>query len=180
MTLPGNKSISAGHFDLQIDGHKSTAYLKQIDGGWSRGSVSDDPVGGDQNRIKQISTFDVEPFSIEFGLVGANDILRWIQGSWSRKFGRRNGQVTHADFNLNSTYTHDFYEALISETVFPTLDGSSKDGGYIKIKVQPERVVTKRIGGQGPSIARNGTVSPKGKLWVPSAFRFNIDGIDDM
>ena len=178
MTRAGSKSITAGHFELMIDGHKTTAFLKQIEGGWSRANVVDDAVGADQNRIKQISTVDIDPFSIEFGLAGANDLLQWIKGSWSRKYSRRNGQITHADFDLYGTYQHEFFEALVVETTFPTLDGSAKDGGYIKCKVQAERVVTKRLPPGSPRV--EGNVSPKQKMWTPSAFRFNIDGIDDM
>ena len=178
MTLPGSKSYTAGHFELQIDGHKTTAYLKSVDGGWSRANVVDDSVGADQNRIKHISTVDVDPFSLEFGLAGANDLLQWIKGSWSRKYSRRNGQITHANFDLYPTYQHEFFEALVTETTFPTLDGASKDGGYIKCKIQPERVVTKKLPGSGARV--DGVLSPKQKMWTPAAFRFNIDGIDDM
>jgi hypothetical protein len=178
MTLPGNKSYTTGHFELQIDGHKSTAYLKQIDGGWTKANVVDDAVGADQNRIKHISTVDIEPFSVEFGLAGANDILQWIKGSWTRKPSRRDGQVTHANFDLYQTYEHEFYRALVTETTFPTLDGSAKDSGYIKCKIQPERVVTKKLPGVGTRI--DGAPGLKQKLWAPSAFRFNIDSIDDM
>jgi len=178
MTLPGNKSYTTGHFELQIDGHKSTAYLKQIDGGWSKANVVDDAVGADHNRIKHISTVEIEPFSVEFGLAGANDILQWIKGSWSRKYSRRNGQITHANFDLYQTYEHEFYDALVTETTFPTLDGSAKDSGYIKCKIQPERVVTKKLPGTGQRVGNDGGL--KQKLWSPSAFRFNIDTIDDM
>ncbi|HEU4731948.1 MAG TPA: hypothetical protein VFT22_28830, partial [Kofleriaceae bacterium] len=58
------------------------------------------------------------------------------------------------------------------------LDGASKEGGYIKCKIQPERVVTKKLPGTGQRI--DGNLSAKQKLWTPAAFRFNIDGIDDM
>jgi hypothetical protein len=178
MTLPGSKSYTTGHFELLIDGHKSTAYLKQIDGGWSKANVVDDAVGAYQNRIKHISTVEIEPFSLEFGLAGANDILQWIKGSWSRKYSRRNGQITHANFDLYQTYEHEFYEALITETTFPTLDGAAKDSGYIKCKIQPERVVTKKLPGSGQRV--DGATGNKQKLWSPSAFRLNIDTIDEM
>ena len=36
------RSFTSGHFELQIDGHASTAYLKQVDGGWVRASVIDE------------------------------------------------------------------------------------------------------------------------------------------
>ena len=178
MPLPGSKSYTTGHFELRIDGHKTTAYLKSIEGGWARANVSDDAVGGDQYKIKQISSVDIDPFSVEFGLAGANDLLKWIKGSWSRKFSRRSGQITHANFNLNQTFEHEFAEALITETTIPTLDGSSKEAGYIKCKIQPERVSTKRLSGNGAKV--DGDLGLRQKMWTPAAFRFNIDGIDEM
>ena len=178
MTLPTKSSYAAGHFELQIDGHKSTAFVKSVDGGWARANVTDDAVGPDPERVKQISSVDIDPISLEFGLAGANDMLKWIKQSWDRKYGRRNGQITHADFNMNASFEHEFYEALITETTFPTLDGASKEGGYVKCKLQPERVITKMLPASGQKVS--GLVSPKQKLWTPAAFRFLIDGIDDM
>jgi hypothetical protein len=171
------RSYPAGHFELEIDGHKSTAYVKSCDGGWARANVVDDPVGGDAYRIKHIATVDVEPISIEFGLAGANDMLSWIKGSWARKFSRRDGQITHADFNLNGTYSHEFHQALVVETTFPVLDGSSHEGGYLKCKIQPEWVVTKIQ----PATQRISAPEPsQQKMWTTSAFRLVIDGMDDM
>jgi hypothetical protein len=171
------KSYASGHFQLEIDGHKSTAFVKSCDGGWTRASVVDDPVGGDAYRIKHIATLDVEPISIEFGLAGANDMLSWIKGSWARKFSRRDGQITHADFNLNGLYSHEFHQALVTETTFPVLDGSSKDGGYLKCKLQPEWCVTKVLPGTQKI---NGPEPAQQKMWLTSAFRLVIDGMDDM
>src|SRR5262249_41577276 len=94
----------------------------------------------------------------------------------NRQWARRNGQISHADFNLQQTFEHEFYDALITETTFPALDGSSKEGGYLKCKIQPERVVTKIA--PGPQLASD--YSPKQKMWMPSAFRLTLDQIDNM
>jgi len=177
MTAPKSKSYTAGHFELQIDGHKTTTFLKSVDGGWAKANTIDDPVGANSGRIKHVSTVEVEPLSIEFGLSGASQILQWIQGSWNRQWGRRNGQISHADFNLKQTFEHWFYDALITETTFPTLDGASKDGGYLKCKIQPEHVVTKMT---PPSTQLASEYSTKQKMWMPSAFRFTLDQIDDL
>jgi hypothetical protein len=170
------RSYTAGHFELLIDGHASTAYVKSVDGGHVRASIVDEPIGPENVRVKHTSTVEIEPFSIDFGLSGANDVLKWIQNSWNKRFSRRNGQITHANFDLRSTFEHEFFDALISETTFPTLDGASKEAAFIKIKVQPERVVTRKAA--GPQLSAN--LGPKQKMWLPSGFRFSIDGIDEM
>jgi hypothetical protein len=139
MTL-GRNSYTAGHFEVNIDGHKSTAFVKSVDGGWAKANVADDGHGSQMYKMKHISTVEIDPISIEFGLAGANDMLQWIKASWSRQFSRRSGEIIHANFNQQPTFSHQFRDALITETTFPTLDGASKDGGYLKVKLQPEWV----------------------------------------
>lgn len=170
------RSYTAGHFELAIDGHVSTAYLKSVEGGFVKAQPIDEPVGPENQRIKHSSVADIEPFTIDIGFAGAGDIMRWIQASWRKDYNRRNGQITHANFDLKKTFEHEFYDALITETTFPTLDGSAKESAFMKVKIQPERVVSRKASGG----AVQGTVTSKQKLWNPSAFRFSIDGIDEM
>lgn len=174
MTLQ-KRSYTAGHFELQIDGHASTAYLKSVDGGWAKAQMIDESVGPDNSRIKHKSVVEIDPFTIDFGFSGANDVLMWIQSSWRKNYNRRNGSITHGDFNLASTFEHQFFDALISETTFPALDGSSKEPAYMKIKVQPEKIVTRKA--SGARLKSN--IGSKQKLWSASAFRLTIDGIDE-
>jgi hypothetical protein len=176
MTIPSTKSYAAGHFELLIDGHKTTTYLKAVEGGWAKANVIDEPIGADPNRVKHLGTVELDPISLEFGLSGSRQLLEWMQGSFNRKWSRRNGQISHADFNLNETFEHWFYDALITEASFPTLDGSSKDSGYLKCKIQPERVLTK----PGPPKSISGQYTITQKQWVPSSFRFTIDRLDAM
>src|ERR1041384_6118675 len=61
MTLARN-SYTPGHFELNIDGHKSTAFLKSVDGGWTRANISDESVGSEQWKQKHVSTADGERF----------------------------------------------------------------------------------------------------------------------
>ena len=178
MSQPQKRSYTAGHFEIMIDGAPSTAYLKSVDGGYVRASLIDEPIGPDQLRIKHTSTVDIEPFAVEFGLSGADDVLKWIQASWRRQWSRRNGQINHANFDLYKTFEHQFLDALISETTFPTLDGASKDAAYLKIKIQPENVMIKKLSGNGDRVA--GPVGTKFKMWSASAFRLNIDGYDNV
>jgi tail tube protein gp19 len=167
------RAHTAGHFQLEIDGAVSTAYLKSVDGGFHRGQVLEEQVGPDNLRIKHLATVDIEPFSLEFGISGASDVLKWIQASWRKDFNRRSGQITHANFDLYPTLRHEFSDALITETTFPTLDGSSKEAAYIKIKFQPEFVNPKKVSENNRLQAIDG----KQKQWVCNAFRFSIDGL---
>lgn len=177
MTL-SKRVAAAGLFELQIDGHKTTAYLKSVEGGHVKMSVTEEGVGHHHQKIKHLSVAEIEPITIDFGLSGAKDILKWIQASWRRDYSRRSGQITHANFDLYPTYEVEFFEALITETIFPALDGSSKDAGYLKIKVQPERLIETKKDGTGARIS--GTEAGKQKQWIASSFRFHIEGIEEM
>jgi hypothetical protein len=183
MTL-SQRSYAGGHFELTIDGHEATAFVKSVDGGWQRAQVIDDPHGAHSDRVKHMGTVEIEPIAIELGLTGAGGVLAWIQGSWNRQWGRRNGEVTHANFNLLQTFRHEFFDALITETTFPTCDASSKDSGFVKFKFLPERVKSKQLttDSEGKGNEVKGVIGKdvKQKMWTASAFRFMIDGIDEM
>jgi hypothetical protein len=166
-------SYAAGKFEMHIDGHATTAYLKSISGGFVRAQVVDEPIGPDNIHIKHTSTVEIEPFAVELGLAGCNDVLKWIQSSWRKNWNRRSGQFTHADFDQKGQYIHEFQEALITETTFPTLDGTSKEPAYLKIKVQPERVTTK----VGNKSAIKAVMQPKQKMWLCSAFRLTLEHV---
>ncbi len=171
------KAYTAGHFELLLDGHKTSAYLKSVEGGHSKAEIVDEPIGPTSQRIKHVSVRDVDPVSIEFGLSASWDILSWIAASWRRDFQRRNGSITHADFNLKGAYEQTFTDALITETTFPALDGASKDAAYLKVKFQPERITSQKLG-QDQSVLSPS--SEKQKLWLASGFRFSIDGVDGL
>jgi hypothetical protein len=177
MPLPDKRPYAAGHFELQLDGAPTTAYLKTVDGGYVKASLVDEPIGPENHRIKHTSTVDIDPFSVEFGISGANTVLKWIQSSWRKEWSRKNGQITHANFDLKSTFTHEFFDALITETTFPALDGSSKEAAYLKVKVQPEKVITKK---QAPGAQLVPSMGVKQKLWMCSGFQLSIDGLDEM
>ncbi len=169
-----HKVSTGGHFELQIDGHATTAYLKTVEGGYVRAGLMDEAVGPENLRIKHTSVVSIEPFSLDIGISGANDVIKWIQQSWRKEWSRRNGEIRHADFNLHQTFSHEFYDALVTETQFPALDGSSKEAAYLKVKIQPERVNAKKVAGD----RLNSSLGTKQKLWLCSGFRLKIDGVD--
>jgi hypothetical protein len=167
------KSYTSGHFELAIDGHKSTAYLKSVDGGHVTANAVAEPIGTHNQQIKSISTLDIEPFTIDFGMAGAKDVLRWVRSSWNKKYERRNGMITHANFDLQRTYEHEFFEALITETTFPAMDGAAKDLAYLKVKIQPERVVERKVTPGSQKVQYED--HQKQKFWVANSFRLTID-----
>jgi hypothetical protein len=167
-------AYTSGHFLFRLDGAPDTSWLKSVDGGGVKGSVLEESVGPDTLQLKHVATVEIEPLAIEMGMSATSPVFRWIQDSWKRRFSRRNGEVIHADFNLASVLEQSFLDALISEVTFPTLDGSDKNAAYLTIKLLPERIETKR--GDGRKL--QGVDGQKQKMWTPSSFRLEIDGVD--
>jgi hypothetical protein len=165
---------TAGHFQLDIDGHDNPAYLNAVEGGFVRHGNVNESVGADNLKIKHSSQVEIEPFTITFGFASAGSILKWIQSSWRKNVTRRNGQITHADFNLNPTYEHEFTGAILTETIFPELDGSSTKPAMLKIKFQPETVHSSRIN-SGAQVRPISNVQQK--AWLCSGFRLTVDGV---
>jgi len=166
---------TAGHFQLDIDGHGTPAYLNEVEGGYVRNGVVNEAVGADNLKIKHSSQVEIEPFTVTFGFASAASILKWIQASWRKNVTRRNGQITHANFNLATTYEHEFTGAILTETIFPELDGASTKPAQLKIKFQPETVHSRRVNGT----QRLQPISDVAqKAWLCSGFRLTVDGVE--
>jgi len=168
------RSYAAGHFGLMLDNYKVSAFIKSVEGGFAKANVTDEAIGSDVYHIKHTSTREIEPVSVELGLSGCKSMLMWIQDSWNKTFNRRSGQIAHADFNKIGQFEHEFIDALIMETAFPSLDGSSREPGYLKVKFLPEQVKSKIV--QTARILAE--ISPQQKLWHNSAFRLQLSGLD--
>src|SRR5262245_41186610 len=95
-----HRAFSAGHFELAIDGDNTTSYLKSVDGGYIRNAVIDEPIGPENHRIKHHAHAEIEPITVDFGISAADPTLRWIQQSWRKNFSRRDGQISHGNFDL--------------------------------------------------------------------------------
>ncbi len=166
----GPRPYAAGHFEMLLDGHKTTAFLKSVDGGYQKQQVIDEPTGSELNHIKHGGAWDIDPITIDFGLAGSYEVLKWIQGSWRHAWGTRNGEIIHADFNLKQTFVQEFSDAMILETTFPTLDGSSREAPNMKVTFQPEKIVVKQKAGAQVSAVGG----MKQKSWLSSAFRLTL------
>lgn len=169
---------TTGNFELQIDGHAPCAYVRSVDGGWSKGTLGPD-TDAHPSAVKQITTIEIEPLTVELGLLSSAGMLRWIQRAWARSPTQwRNGQVSYADFHLKTVFEHEFYRALLTKVVFPGLDAASKDTGYLTCTFQPETVQTRSHSIPGAPIS--GVANARQKMWTPSAFRFHLDGVPGM
>lgn len=171
-----SRSYSSGHFLFQLD-HGSdpgAAYLKSVAGGMMKGSILEENAGPAATQFKHLGTVEIDPIQIEIGMAMSKPVLDWIKGSWEKQFTRMDGQIIHADFNLNSRLEQWFTNALIAETKFPTLDGAAREPAYLGVTIHPEEIVVKP--GDGRKVM--GVTGMNQKRWLPSNFRLTIEGID--
>jgi len=173
---PSVRPYTSGFFQLSLDDSENTkAYLKVVDGGTPEQEVMSERFGSSLLTLQHASVAMIKDISFEIGLAGSKGVLRWIKNSWIKKFDRRSGQIDHGDFDGVVQYTQEFSNALIAETTFPALDGSSTKPGYLKVKFTPESV-----GEPGASGNLDVDYGRKQKLWTCDNFKFSIDGIDGM
>jgi hypothetical protein len=168
------KAYSPGRFELIIDGHPTTSYIKSVEGGLVKANLIEEPTGPNNLKIKHLSTAEIEPMTIEMGIAASLDMIRWIKDSWNRKPSRRSGIILYADFDGHAQFEQEFHEAIITEVTFPSLDGQGKDGLFLKIKIQPERVVIR----QAAAVPVFGITDMIQKRFSTCAFRFEVDGIE--
>jgi hypothetical protein len=162
----------SSQFHFTIDGHESFL-VKSFEGGLPKGNTVEEPIGTTLEIIKHLTTFEIDPLSIEVGMQDGLPMLKWIRDSWHSKYCRKGGTLKLADFKLKNVKEYAFANALITETAFPTLDGAGKDMGFLKVKIQPETAHlskgdTLQIVGTSPSYE-------KMKLWSVNNFRFELD-----
>ena len=171
-----SKSYSSGHFLFQLDhsGDPGASYLKSVAGGMVKGAVLEENAGPAATQFKHLGTVEVDPIQLEIGMAMSRPVLDWIAGSWKKQFTRMDGQIIHADFNLNSRLEQWFFNALIAETKFPTLDGAAREPAYLGVTIHPEEIQVKD--GDGRKV--QGVTGMNQKRWLPSNFRLDIQGVD--
>ena len=168
------KAYSPGRFELIIDSHPTSGYVKSAEGGLVKANLIEEPMGPDNLKVKHLSTAEIEPISMELGVAAAAEVIKWISDSWKKKPSRRSGAILYADFNGAAQLEQEFHDAIITEVTFPTLEGGGKDGMYLKVKLQPENVKVR----QAAVLPVQGIMDFTQKMVSTCAFRLEIDGLE--
>jgi ribosomal protein L28 len=174
MSLTTRSSVSR-YFSLVLDGHESAGFLKSVEGGGIKGELIAQQVGGQPYRVKHINNPIIEPVTVQVGMEMSEPLYDWIRKSWAGECKRNSGSILTADFYRQVVHEYQFTQALVLETTIPTLDAASKEGAYMTVKFQPE-TATHSIPKGGSVIS---AIAPaRQKLWHPSDFRLEIDGLN--
>jgi hypothetical protein len=160
-----SKSYVAGHFALMLGG-QFAGHIRSVSGG----GILIPQV--DTSRVGQPKYGDIK-MEISFGM--ARPVYDWIESSWKADYARKDGSIIAADYNLNAKSEREFFHALVTETVIPACDGSSKEPAYITVKMSPDimRTTAPTAGVFVPP-----PPVPSQKVFLPSNFRVEIGNLD--
>ncbi|MEY4547054.1 MAG: hypothetical protein RL685_3249 [Pseudomonadota bacterium] len=136
------------------------------------GTVVTQGLGPDGVVKKHIGAVAYEELELELDLSLDRSLYDWISATWAGKAPRKSGTLTTLDASGNAKSAREFQNALISETIFPVLDASSKAPAVITLLLAPERVSNVASSGGKP------IGGAKSKAWQLSNFRLEIDGLD--
>ena len=162
------RSYAAGKFSLLIGG-KSAGYVKKFDGLTQKSEVAVHNLGPQLFQKKQPTIPTIEDMKWESGIGMSKELLAWIQGTLDLAHTYKDGEVIVADSDYNAKYSRQFYQALITKFTIPTLDASSKEGGYFSLEAAVENMT------QGPASGKlQGEVAKQQKSWTLANFEFKI------
>lgn len=171
--MPTNvRSWVGGNYVLALEG-VNCGFLTRVAGGAVSADVIEERVGPDQYVRKHIGQPKYEDFAISAGLGMAGPFWDWVKASWEMVHKRKNGSVIACDYSGEARSEREFFNALLTETVVPALDGASKDAAVFTLKFSPEMVRTKK--GDGKKV--NAAVGKQPKM-LANSFRLEIDGLD--
>jgi len=163
----------AGISALVLEG-TSCGILRKVSGGAIVADVVTEKVGPGHLATKHLGPVRYEEFELDVGFAMGKPVFDWISETWQMKSPRRKGSVLACTEKLEAKGERKFFEALLTETTIPTLDGSAKEPAWLKLKFAPEMIEHVKASGKasGPD--------PKHpeKLFLPANFQLDIQGVD--
>jgi hypothetical protein len=160
------QQYASSRFQLELAGEPS-GFVAGVEGGDAYA-----PVVTDKTGAKQLGRVAFDDVGFRVGLSMGSRMYEWIELTLRGRQPRLDGSIVEATYELEAVERRDFSQALISEIGFPALDVASNDQAALSVKLAAEQVRFRRAGGQlKPPLV-------KGKQWLASAFRLELDGID--
>jgi phage tail-like protein len=168
------RSYVSGNFHFDLDGVKC-GFIKSIEGGDIQAEVINEALGPDYFVHKHIGKPKYNDITMSVGFSMTKPIFEWIKASWQGNYQRKKGAITACNHKLEAMNVREFYEALVTETTIPAMDGGSKEPAYMTLKFAPEWIRFKK--GDNKKVTGE-TGKGEQKAWLPSNFRLEIPGLD--
>ena len=167
-----SRSYTSSKFALALDGIQA-GLVGGMEGGTPTAEVVVEKLGSDNIAHKHVAGVKYADISFTTGL-DSKPLTDWISATLKGQHARKNGSVIFADYNYKSVGELQFFNGLITSVTFPTLDLAAKDAASITVSIAPE--YTRPQNGNGAPV---GNFSSKTqKKWLPSNFRFEMNGLD--
>jgi hypothetical protein len=168
---PPQRSFSAGHFGLELEG-TFVGYVTKAEGGNIFSEVVKEESGEEYYVKKHVASPTPRDIVLEFGAGMDPALYNWIKGALQRQYLPKNGALLTIDFRGDIRSRLEFEQAQITQVTFPELDGSSKNQLRFSIRLTPLSThLNPKTGG---------TLSTKlqqTKQLLTSNFRLAIDGL---
>lgn len=145
--------------------------LRSATGGSAVGSVVSDGTGAAGK--KHVGAVAYEDLALELDLSLDRPVYDWIGAAWAGNAQRKSGTLVGMDMNGSARSAREFQNALITEVTFPACDAANKEAGLITLVLAPERVTN-----VAASAGKLPAAGVKGKSWLASNFKLEIDGLD--
>ena len=166
--MAGTRSFAAGNFALNLDG-VACGFVKSAEGGDAYSEVVETTSGPSAFTQKHIGGVKYDDIALNIGFAMAQNVYDWIEESWKMNYSRKDGSIVVADASGNAKSEREFFHALINEVTIPALDASSKNAGFIGLKIAPELTRNRKTDGK--------VASPKAttqKPFLTSNFRLEL------
>ncbi len=164
-----------GRFTLELDDKKPVGFVTSIDGG----HFKSDPVPSQVGESNIITRYAGKPkyddITITVGMAMSPAFWQWVKASLDNKPQRRSGAIVGYDFNNKERTRRTFKNALITEVGFPALDGASKTGALLTVKISPETLEFKDGDHSTLQIDQALNEAQKQKRWLASNFKFALE-----
>jgi len=143
-----------------------------VEGGFAKRQVAESDGGYFSGRGR--GTIEIDPLLCLFGTGMSKAFYEWIGDAVGTRTNlRRSGSVIELDHHNKLVRQREFFDALVTEVVFPELDTSSTQEAVIKVVVLPERVKDKAEGVKDLGVY----ASRLPKAWSVNHFRMQIEGL---
>ncbi|HEX7844012.1 MAG TPA: phage tail protein [Kofleriaceae bacterium] len=171
-----SRSYAAAHFALELTGMENLGVLRSIEGGGLKAEVMTYQNGGIYDRWRQLGKPKFEDIKLQIGMAMSEPFYDWIEEFFTGNAVRKNGAIVAGDFYYKERARREFTDAMITEIVFPKLDGQDKSTAYMNVTLAVENIEFKK-GDEGKSLNQNAGTETQ-KAWKACNFNFSIDSFD--
>jgi hypothetical protein len=124
-----SRGYSSGKFALELEG-KAAGFLRSVEGGEPFGTVVVEAPGADGIAKKHLGSLEFEPITVTFGVGMAKELYNWIAEVCNRQQKPRSGAIVFLNYDFTEVERLEWKNGLITEIVFPALDGGAKDPAF--------------------------------------------------